>query len=168
MCFDLINSEKYVRVHQFDEVSKIFKGVLLDLIENFEQNTMRVTREEVSLDELKRKILFAPLLSVVMICLATFLAYQTRLGKYDVILLLFFKDAMPYDFVIVYHTMIFTFVYFVYLISASILLDVGYHKIVITEVIKNNIIERIKKFYIYHLLTPVAVIAILKWILPVK
>jgi len=159
------NAEEYIRRTDSTEISKIYKGVLLDLTNEYEKTTIKVAKEEVTLDELDRKVLIAPLFSMLMLYLGCYIGNLMRLGYIDTFILpLLGNFGSDKTIIAALHGLTFIVIFSMYLIAFSLLWDILYKKNVRMEIITKNLIDRFKNRILEALIvTPSVIISIIKW-----
>jgi hypothetical protein len=135
----LLNAKEHIEKYDINNVSKIYKGIFIDLINKFEKNTIKVIKEEVSLDDLTSIILIIPTISFTLIFTALYYGYHLLSGRFDGLILQYF------DFSVIDNVKLgVLFIISIFLIiSGSMFWDVVYKKHVTIEVITQNLYKRL-------------------------
>jgi len=126
--------------------SKIYLGVFTDLLNDFSQGTVKVSKEELARKDFPRWVSLGPLISVIIFLSSggiAWLAFQLNaLIKSGLI-------ADPFWSVVgqfVISGLLFVFVMFLLATGSSILWDIVYKRICMPKVIKDNLKSRLKEY----------------------
>lgn len=135
--------------------SKIYLGVFIDLVKDFEHETVRVAKEELTRKDFPRWISLGPLISIIILVASggiSWLAFQLNA---------FIKAWLVADpFLVaigqlVIGGVLFVFVMVLLVTGGSILWDIVYKRICIPKVIKDNLKCRLKNYVWLEVALPV-------------
>jgi hypothetical protein len=135
--------------------SKIYLGVFIDLLNDFSQGTITVSKEELARKDISLWISLGSLFSALIFSLGvaiTWLAFQlnTLIDFSMLIAHPFWMGAAKFAI----NGLIFVFVVFLFTTSVSLFWDVVFKRIGHSQLIKDNLASRLKKHVLWKIIVP--------------